>query len=84
VTHGWLASCLGCATGTTFVGKVAIDFGGADLSTFKKARTGKFFGSKYQEICFHVEINFGAKSGLLAIRALCEGVVTGAAEMVFD
>lgn len=84
MTNGLSADYLDCATCIDFVGKVAIDFGGADLSTFKKVRTGKFFGSKYQEISFHVEINFGVKSGLLGVRALYEGVVTGAAEMVFD
>jgi len=84
VTNGWSANRFGCAIDTVPVGKVAIDFGGADLSTFKKVQTGRFFGSKYQEISFSVEINFGAKNGLLGVRALCEGIVAGAAEIIFE
>ena len=69
---------------TDFVGKVVVDFGKVNLGSYKKKRNGGMFGSKYQEIPFDVQVNFGDQSGLLGVRALCAGIVTGSAEMVFD
>jgi hypothetical protein len=69
---------------TSFVGKVVVDFGKVNLGSYKTKRNGGMFGSKYQEIPFEVQVNFGDPSGLLGVRALCAGIVTGSAEIVFD
>jgi hypothetical protein len=90
MTHSELASVSATVTltnhraATELVGKVVVDFGKVKLGSYKKKRNGGMFGSKYQEIPFDVQVNFGDQSGLLRVCALCEGIVTGSAEMVFD
>lgn len=54
------------------------------LSAFKKTRQWGLVGSRYQDVPVDVQVNFGAKSGLLGVKVLCGGIVTGSAEIIFD
>nr|OQO22529.1 hypothetical protein B0A51_09680 [Rachicladosporium sp. CCFEE 5018] len=66
------------------VGTVTVDMGAIKTSTYKEKRGGMFSRDKFQKIPMEIEVNFGAKSGVLGVRALCDGQVAGAAELTFD
>ncbi|PPJ53004.1 hypothetical protein CBER1_11214 [Cercospora berteroae] len=66
------------------VGNIHIDFSSINVFRLPTKRDYGFFGSRYYNLAFEIQVDFGAKSGSLEVRALCDGMVTGHAEIVDD
>ena len=64
-------------------GNIHIDYSSVNVSKLPTRREFGIVGSRYYRLSFEVQVDFGAKSGSLEVRALCNGVVTGHAEIVY-
>ncbi|GIZ48282.1 hypothetical protein CKM354_001135000 [Cercospora kikuchii] len=65
-------------------GNIHIDYSSVNVSKLPTRREFGIVGSRYYRLSFEIQVDFGAKSGSLEVRALCNGVVTGHAEIVYD
>jgi len=72
------------ASQLTTIGRIAIDFSGIDISRFPTRRQHEYFGSRYYKLPYELQVMFGSKSGSLQVRTLCEGILTGSAEIMYD
>ncbi len=66
------------------VGNIHIDFSTVDVDRLPTMREFGLWGSRYYKLPIEIQVKFGAKSGSLEVSALCDGVVTGLAEIVYD
>lgn len=70
--------------GLESVGNIHINYSSIDLSKLPTKRQHGFFGSRYYNLAFEIQVKFGSKSGSLEVQALCDGILTGNADIVYD
>ena len=71
-------------TGLEQVGKIHIDYSRVNLQGLLVVREFGIVSSRYLQVPFQVQVQFGARSGKLEVRTLCGGMLTGDAEIVYE
>jgi hypothetical protein len=70
--------------GLQSVGNIHINYSSIDVSKLPTKRQYGLFGSRYYNLTFEIQVKFGSKSGSLGVQALCGGILTGSADIVYD